>query len=294
MTPEAWRQRGQYFDYRGHRIFYQDAGQQRGDNVLLCLHGFPTASWDWHRLWPMLRKRYRLIAPDLIGFGFSDKPRGYPYSLMDQASLVEALLQHLDLDAVHVLAHDYGDTVAMELLARYEERLRQNDSTLLLLSACLLNGGIFPEAIHPLFIQRLLQGPLGSIVARFISEDRFRTSLSAVFGPDTQPSDEDLQAFWQLVQHNDGLRVAHRLSRYQHERWTHRLRWTGALQRTPVPLRLIAGLADPVSGPDVVAHFRDVIPEADVVTLGGIGHYPQLEAPDAVQEAYFAFAHRVR
>jgi pimeloyl-ACP methyl ester carboxylesterase len=293
MTLDAWRQSGQYFEYRRHRVFYHDAGHQRGDNVLFCLHGFPTASWDWHRLWPRLCERFRVIAVDMLGFGFSDKPRDYSYSLMDQASLCEALLAHLDLDAVHVLAHDYGDTVAMELLARYEERLRQNDARLLILSACLLNGGIFPGAIHPLFIQRLLQGPFGRIVGQLISEDRFRKNLSAVFGPDTQPSDEDLRAFWQLVQYNDGVRVAHRLSRYQHERLTHRLRWTGALQRTPVPLRLIAGLADPVSGPDMVAHFRETIPEPDVVTLDGIGHYPQLEAPDAVWDAHHAFVHRI-
>lgn len=292
MTPDAWRQSGQYFDYRGYRIFYHDAGHQRGDNVLLCLHGFPTASWDWHWIWSTLCERFRVIATDMIGFGFSDKPRDYAYSLMDQASLHEALLEHLGVDAVHLLAHDYGDSVALELLARYEDRLRQNDATLLILSTCLLNGGLFPGLIHPLAIQRLLQSPLGALVARFITEERFRKNFTTVFGPNTKPSDEDLQAFWHLIQYNEGLRVAHRLSKYQHERWTHRLRWTGTLQRTPVPLRLIAGTADPVSGPDVIEHFREIIPEPDVVTLEDIGHYPHVEAPEALLEAYSSFARR--
>ena len=59
------------------------------------------------------------------GFGFSDKPRGLtpsPYSIYTYADVVESLLEHLDVSAVHVLAHDIGDTVAQELLARHISR----------------------------------------------------------------------------------------------------------------------------------------------------------------------------
>ncbi|MEO6518041.1 MAG: alpha/beta fold hydrolase, partial [Pseudoxanthomonas sp.] len=86
---QQWRAAGRYFQHQGHRIFYRDEGQ---GPVLLCLHGYPTASWDWHRVWPSLVGRYRLIAPDLLGFGFSDKPRDHAYSIADQASRVEGLL----------------------------------------------------------------------------------------------------------------------------------------------------------------------------------------------------------
>ena len=293
MTLDAWKQSGHSFTYRGHHIAYYDAGRQRGDNVLLCLHGFPTASWDWHRVWSALAKRFRVIALDMIGFGFSDKPEDYAYSLMDQASLHEALLQHLRLDTVHLLAHNYGDSVVQELLARYEERLRRNAPGLFIQSACLLNGGIFPEVAHPLFIQRLLRSPLGAVVSHLITEQHFRKNLRSVFGPHTQPSDEALSAFWDLLTYNDGLKLAHRLGHYHHERHEHRLRWMGALQRTPVPLRFIVGMADPVNGADMAERFLDVIPDPDVVPLDGIGHYPQIEAPEALLEAYFSFTQRV-
>jgi pimeloyl-ACP methyl ester carboxylesterase len=282
----AWRASGRTFSYRGHTIFYKEDGRGK---ALVCIHGFPTASWDWRRLWPGLTRRFRVIAPDMIGFGFSDKPAGYDYSLMDQATLHEALLDHLGVTSVHVLAHDYGDTVAQELLARRAEGAPGPA----IRSVCLLNGGLFPEAVRPRPIQRLLRNPvLGPILGRMLTERRFRKSFRAVFGPATRPTDEDLRAFWTLVSHKGGTRVAHRLIRYMNERERHRARWTDALRHTRTPLRLINGPEDPVSGAAMAERFRTLVPDADVVLLEGIGHYPQVEAPDRVLDAFLAFVAR--
>ncbi|WP_457652756.1 alpha/beta fold hydrolase [Rhodocaloribacter sp.] len=281
-----WHASGRTFDHCGHTIFYREDGE---GEALVCIHGFPTASWDWHRLWPALTRRFRVIAPDMIGFGFSDKPAGYDYSLMDQATLVEALLDDLGVASVHVLAHDYGDTVAQELLARRAEGVPGPA----LRSVCLLNGGLFPEAVRPRPIQRLLRNPvLSPMLGRLLTERRFRKSFRAVFGPGTQPSDEDLRAFWALVSHNGGTRVAHRIIRYMNERERHRARWTDALRHTRTPLRLINGPEDPVSGAAMAARFRTLVPGADVVLLDGIGHYPQVEAPERVRDAFLAFVER--
>lgn len=286
MTLDAWQRTGRRFTYRTHTIVYHDEGE---GEALLCLHGFPTASWDWHKLWPALTQRFRVIAPDLLGFGFSDKPRQHDYSLFTQATLNEVLLQSLGIDEVHVLAHDYGDTVAQELLARYEKRRAQGVAGVRIKSVCLLNGGFFPEAIHPRLIQRLLQSPLGWLVGLLITEEQFRRSFSAIFGLNTLPPEEELAAFWSLITYNDGTRVAHELSRYQHERREHRERWVGALQRTSVPLRFINGVADPVSGADMVSRYHALIPDPDIVVLQDIGHYPQIEAPDSVLQRFLSF-----
>ena len=116
MRPDEWRNRGRSFVYRGHRVFYRRTGH--GESLVL-IHGFPTASWDWHKLWHELGQRFDVVAPDMLGFGFSDKPRDYDYSLVDQATLHETLLAELGISSVHILAHDYGDSVAQELLARH-------------------------------------------------------------------------------------------------------------------------------------------------------------------------------
>lgn len=106
----VWRTRGQSFDFRGQSIRYWTAGQ---GEPLLLLHGFPTASWDWHYLWGPLAQRFRVIACDMLGFGDSAKPVDHVYSLMEQADLQQALLAELRVDQpVHLLAHDYGGSVA--------------------------------------------------------------------------------------------------------------------------------------------------------------------------------------
>ncbi|WP_123574563.1 alpha/beta fold hydrolase, partial [Pseudomonas chlororaphis] len=99
-----------------HAIRYWTAGQ---GEPLLLIHGFPTAAWDWHYLWQPLAQRYRVIACDMLAVGDSAKPRDHAYSLLEQADLQQALLEHLGVDGpVHLLANDYGDSVAQDMLAR--------------------------------------------------------------------------------------------------------------------------------------------------------------------------------
>jgi len=78
MTLEQWKSKGQFFDYKTHQIFNIDEGS---GGVVLLVHGFPTASWDWWQLWEPLTSRYRVITLDMIGFGFSDKPKKYHYNI---------------------------------------------------------------------------------------------------------------------------------------------------------------------------------------------------------------------
>lgn len=254
------------------------------------IHGFPTASWDWHKLWHELGRRFDVVAPDMLGFGFSDKPRDYDYSLVDQATLHEALLAELGISSVHILAHDYGDSVAQELLARHAERGRSGATGLEIRSVCLLNGGIIPGTHRPLLIQKALMSPIGGLLASFLSERTLRRSFRRICGPRTRPTDEEIRDIWSLIEHADGRRVVHKIIRYMAERETHRDRWIGILGTTTVPLRLINGLADPISGAHVVEHYRRLVPEADVVGLDGIGHYPQIEAPQAVLAGLLSFA----
>jgi pimeloyl-ACP methyl ester carboxylesterase len=290
LTPDDWRAQGRTFQHRGYPIFYRDDGS--GD-VVLCIHGFPTASYDWHRIWEPLRARFRLIAPDMIGFGFSAKPPEYDYSLMDQATLHETLLRELGVRQVHVLAHDYGVSVAQELLARDLDRKRTGTAGVELRSVCLLNGGLFPETHHAQPVQELLAGPMGRQVARMMNAESFAQGFTTVFGPQTQPTPAELRDFWTLVDFNDGPGVMHLLIGYIAERRRQRERWVGALQTTTVPLRLVNGPEDPVSGGHMVVRYRELVPHPDVVMLDGIGHYPQVEDPDGVLRAWLEFVDRV-
>lgn len=280
IALDNWMARGQDFMFGNHRLRYWQAGE---GEPLLLVHGFPSGSWDWHYLWEPLTSRYRVIACDMLGFGFSDKPRGHRYSLLEQADIHLALLQHLGVDQYHMLAHDYGDSVAQELLARDlagESRLQ---------SLCFLNGGLFPETHHPVLLQKLLMSPIGFLIGRRFNRDRMKATFGRIFGADTQPSEEELDAFWRMIETNDGPAVMHRLIRYMAERPVHRDRWVKAMQTTAVPLRVIDGAADPISGAHMVERYRQLIANPDTVLLHGIGHYPQVEAPEEVLAHYLAF-----
>jgi pimeloyl-ACP methyl ester carboxylesterase len=281
---QTWQSGGSAMSHRGHSIFTRCEGPATAP-VLLLIHGFPTASWDWEALWPELTRRWRVLALDMIGFGFSDKPRGYRYGIADQADLQEAFLQAHGVAEYHVLAHDYGDTVAQELLARQDEPGPRPH----LASVAFLNGGLFPETHRPLVTQKLLLSPAGPLVAGLMRQGAFSRAMRRIFGADTQPDDELLDAFWQLIEFNQGRRAFPSLIRYMPERRQHRERWVGALVRTAIPRQLIAGATDPISGAHMAERYRQLVPQPDLTLLARIGHYPQCEAPRQVLSAYLSF-----
>lgn len=286
-TVEAWAQAGSYLTWRGYRVFVREDG---AGEPLLLLHGIPTASWDWHAIWPELAARYRVLAPDLIGFGLSAKPRDFPYGVASQADLCEALLAERQIQRVHLLCQDDGDTIAQELLARTQEP----SDGLAIASVCFLNGGIFPEAHRPLLMQRLIGTRLGRPLARLVMRRPFQRSLSRLFGPHTQPDQATLDVLWELLVRNGGKAIMPRLMGYRADRQQHRERRVGALVRAGIPRCFICGTGDPVCATAMIERWRDLVPDGDLIELPGIGHWPQIEAPDAVLRAYLEFRDKYR
>ncbi|MEM9169631.1 MAG: alpha/beta hydrolase [Pseudomonadota bacterium] len=286
MKPVAkWAANARRFTFQGWPIAYWTSRGKPDLPLLLLIHGYPTSSWDWTALWPALKGRFRLAALDMLGFGLSAKPRKHVYEIAQQADLQEALLEHLGEGAAHILAHDYGVTVAQELLARENE----GALSFAIRSVCFLNGGLFPEAHRPRPLQKLAASPLGPLVGLLMTKARFSDAFAEVFGPDAPPSAEELDGHWRLITEGGGKAVMHKLLRYMVERRANRARWVGALSATRAPLHLISGAADPVSGRSVYDAFPEHAPDAGAVSLDGVGHYPHTEAPAAVAEAFFAF-----
>lgn len=281
-----WQEAGYWFRYGENAIFSRIAGQ---GEPLVLLHGFPTASWDWHRLWPALSERYRVMAPDLLGFGFSDKPQDHAYSIIEQADLIQGWLEQMGVERVHLFAHDYGATVTQELLARDHE----GSLGFRIESVALMNAALFPEVHQPILIQKLLLGPLGGLVSRALTRRVFESSLGRIFGPETQPTGREIEDFWQLLIHNNGRGVIHRLIHYMEERRVHRHRWVGALQARRQPAFLIWGGADPVSGQAMLQRYREQVSEHGIALLDDIGHYPHVEAPGESLQHYLAFRRRI-
>ncbi|NXQ91494.1 MEST protein, partial [Nyctibius grandis] len=160
----SWRSSGRYFTYKDQNIFYR-GDESWGHPAVFLMH------FSSFQIWEGLTQRFhRVIALDFVGFGFSDKPRPHRYSIFEQASIVEGLVRHLGLrhHRINLLSHDYGDTVAQELLHRYEHN---KTGSILINSLCLSNGGIFPETHYPRFIQKILKdgGLLSPIITRLMN-----------------------------------------------------------------------------------------------------------------------------
>ncbi|MEX0645209.1 MAG: alpha/beta hydrolase [Parvularculaceae bacterium] len=285
----TWRREARTIDIGGRRIAWWASDEQEDEKPwLLLIHGFPTSSWDWTGIWPALAPHFRIVALDMLGFGLSEKPR-IAYSIMDQADLQEALLEHLGVSEAHILAHDYGDTVAQELLARFNER----SLSFSIKSICLLNGGLFPERHRPRPIQKLGLTPFGPLLGLLMTRARLRKSFDEIYGPKTMASDAEIDGHWTLMREGGGVAVFHRLLRYIPERQKYRDRWVGALKASCAPLRLINGGADPVSGAHLYHYYKEQVPNADAVLFEKIGHYPQTEAPVAVATAFLEFHKRL-
>lgn len=108
----------------GVDIFYREAGPVDAP-VLLLLHGFPTSSFQYRELMPLLADRYRVIAPDLPGFGFTEIPaeRNYKYSFEAIAHTIQAFTEALHLDQYALYIFDYGAPTGLRMALQHPERI---------------------------------------------------------------------------------------------------------------------------------------------------------------------------
>lgn len=269
----------------GYQVCFKRAGK---GTPLICLHGFPSSSWDFEALWPSLTERFDVIAHDLIGLGKSAKPL-QPMTIKLQADIVEGLMAKEGIAEAHILAHDLGDTIAQELLARQLEK----SSKVRWKSCVLMNGGIFPETHYALFVQKLLLSAIGKYLVKWMRKKSLEKSLTELFSKAHPPTPEFVETTWNLIRFNNGISMLPRLIHYIKERRKYRERWVKPLVEAIVPIRLINGIEDPVSGKHAADRFAEVVPNADVVFLPNSGHYPHVETPNEVLQAFFEFHYKL-
>jgi pimeloyl-ACP methyl ester carboxylesterase len=259
-------------------VFVQRMGS--GPSMTL-LHGFPSCSYDWAKVAPALAAGHSLVLPDFLGFGASDKPHDHTYSIHEQADLVEAVWALHGITSTRLVAHDYGVSVAQELLARRAD----GDLAVDIERLDLLNGGLYPHLHRPEPVQTALLDPeQGPAVSAIINKDLIVDSLAPTFAPD-HDAIADSTAIWESMNRDAGHRNAHLLIRYITDRRTHADRWVRALEETDVPLRFVWGMLDPISGAHMAEQIIARIPAAPFVALDDVAHWPPLEAPDRVATA---------
>lgn len=160
-----------YLDLHGLKIFYREAGQ-RDAPALLLPHGYPCSSFQYRRLLPALGDRWRLIAPDYPGFGYSatPDPNDFDYGFGAYASFLEQFASALGLSRYGLYLHDYGSWIGLRLAMRAPHRVA---------ALIIQNGDIYQDAMGPKYaaIKRYWDEPTPknrAVLEEAVSEHGFR------------------------------------------------------------------------------------------------------------------------
>ncbi|MGD0715499.1 MAG: haloalkane dehalogenase [Gaiellaceae bacterium] len=266
-----------WLDVDGLRLHYLDEGA--GDPVLL-LHGEPTWSFLWRRLIPPLAAQARVVAPDLLGFGRSDKPTeiGW-YSYDRHVATVERIVRELELERLTLVVHDWGGPIGLRLAVEHAELV---DRLVILDTG--IGAGSAPSETWLRFrdVVRDLGGELdiGRLVAagtaRGLASD-VREAYDAPFP--TPESKAGALAFPELVP-----------TEQEHPSTASMLRVREALRGWSKPALVVWGADDAVLPPRVAERFVELIPGAQgPVLLEGASHFLQEDRPAELAAAVLGF-----
>ena len=278
MNLNDWWCSGTYVEVGGHRHFTRVEGE---GPTLVFLHGFPTSSHDWAEVIAELAPDHRCVTFDHLGYGASDKPADAEYSSTRQTDRALAILERLGVESATVVGHDLGGI----LLQQFLHRALQGSLGLTIERAVFSNPSGYPELYRPTPTQGALVDPaLGKALARQISRDTLTASLTSLF-PSHPPSAEQLGDMWTAIARDDGQHLWPEQLVYMAEREAGGAEWVDAMRRTRTPLGFIYGVADPISGAQILARAEADLPAARCIGLPGLGHYPQVESSAAFAAA---------
>ena len=286
---DAWRElfpfASNYFELaRDVRMHYVDEGPLESGaatesaTTILAVHGNPTWSFYYRRLASEFRGTHRVVLPDHIGCGLSDKPRHYPYTLASRIEDLSALIKHLDLRNITLVVHDWGGAIGLGTAIRLRDRFRR---------LFILNTGAFPPPFVPLRI-RLCRTPLvGHWAMRRLNAFAGAAIHMAVGRGKKLPAAvrEGLLAPYD----NWANRIA--IARFvedipfttRHRTWQTLQRIEGNLPKLAhLPTTMIWGMQDWCFNAECLSRMRTAFPQADVHEIPSAGHYVMEDAADEI------------
>jgi pimeloyl-ACP methyl ester carboxylesterase len=288
---EKWRSEGTVKDINGHQIFIHASGPE-SDHGVLIVHGYPGSSWDFQGVVDRIGDKARVVVSDMRGFGLSEKPLDGTYksnyTLALQADIYEGVAREEGLSSVILVAHDMGQSVGLELMARQEEgrlpfRIRH---------AILLDGSTLVDMIQLADMQKKLLAQPDAPAPEDLDFGDFEKGLASSYGSKFTASGDlqtALAAQTHQVFHDHGSRVMAQILRYLKERQEQFDRWSRTLFTYQAsPMTLLWGVEDPVAVIAMADRIKKERPYTDLYKLEGVGHWPSIEAPDVIGDAIIA------
>jgi haloalkane dehalogenase len=264
--------------FEGYGMHVVDEGE--GPPVLL-LHGEPTSSYLWRNLVPPLRaKGYRAVAPDLIGFGRSDKPADVAwYSYDRHVASIERLVDELELRGITLVVHDWGGPIGLRFAVEHADLV---DRLVVLDTG--IGGGRAPSELWLRFRAAVRKAGADVDPVRLIESgtvnglsDEARAAYAEPF--QTPDSKAGVRAFPELVPAEPDHPNAAPMNRVR-----------DALRSWTKPTLVVWGAQDAVLPPAMAHAFAELIPGAgEPVVLDGAGHFLQEDRPDELASAVLGF-----
>ncbi len=286
-----WRDEGETVELLGTEIWYHDQGPKTDDAVFI-VHGYPGSSWDFQGVVERIGSDTRTVVMDQRGFGLSEKPLDGDFqsnfTLMRQSDIYEALASHLGLKSILLVAHDMGQTVGLELMARLEEgrtpfRIRH---------AILLNGSTLVDMIEPTeFQKQALAAPSTALPEDMAWQDIYNV-FPETFSKESKARDdfdEIVTCMAHQIYHNHGSRIVGAIVHYLKERKEDFNRWSRTFfEFKKAPMTLIWGEQDPVAVIAMADRVKKNRPVTDLYKYPDSGHWPSIEFPDRIGDAIIA------
>jgi pimeloyl-ACP methyl ester carboxylesterase len=282
--PELKGVEHRYAAVNGVTLHYAEAGDPSNPPVILQ-HGWPQHWWIWrHLIGPLTDSGFRVIAPDLRGHGWSEKPKGdYRKDVLMRDTL--ALLDELKIESTRFVGHDWGAYAGMLAALRHPERIERFVS--------LSIPHPWQEDRSPMtflksgWYQLVLASPgLGKLAIRRLGMPRLILEKGRATGTFTE---RELDIYTDVFKQPDATEAAMRMYRHflQHE-VAPVLSGAFKEERLSVPTRWIVGEEDPVSGIADDA-YRDHADDMTLEKLPGVGHFLPEEVPDLLRERVLEF-----
>ncbi len=279
---QEWVDQGRFIRVNGNKIFIVTAGKakEKGHGVLI-VHGFPGSSWDWSGVVPQVAKRTRVVVPDMLGFGRSDKPQTGTfedhYSLFKQADLFEAVAKQEGLTEVMLVAHDMGQTVASELMKRHQE----GTLNFKIRHAIIFDGSTLINLVNLLPIQiKAMEGP--DTLQPDTPKAEIESGINDSFADTYPASKETLSIMADQILYNEGDRVFNRQIRYMTQRMENLQRWQAGIINFNGPVSMFWAEDDPVSVVKMAYAWKDMQPKIELHIWPGVAHWPMIDVPDRV------------
>jgi pimeloyl-ACP methyl ester carboxylesterase len=275
MDLNTWKAKGACINVLRKEVFIIDEGKQHTKNILL-LHGYVTSSYCYYKVLDELSKNHRVILIDLIGFGFSEKPKEHYFTILQQADIVQEILKKLNIKTISLLGHDYGGSIINEILVR--KNLEQIDFQIESIIFCNVNMRIDILEFSPSQENHFME--LTKALKKLMSsKGMFKKEIRELFFDYEKISELELENFWILMQENDGLDIVDYVDNYMEERKTFWNRWHRALRNSSMPIQLIWSKNDRVVLPMITKFIDMETPNSQLSMIDNCGHLPMLEKP---------------